>query len=210
MSSNSLFSTSLYSYIVAHNPPVDRVMADLIAETAELGEISRMQLGVDQAAFLGFMVGLLNARFVVEVGTFTGLSSLAMARALPEDGRILCCDISDELTSMARRYWERAGVSDRIDLILAPAAQTLGQLDQAVDLAFIDADKQGYISYYEALVPMLSPGGVIIADNVFMGARGSSENATAIHDFVDHIIEDSRTETVMISIGDGFTLSRLA
>lgn len=209
MTTSSLFPTSLYSYIVAHNPPIDPVMADLIAETAAMGEISRMQLGTDQAAFLAFMVGLLDARRVVEVGTFTGLSALAMARALPDGGRLLCCDISDEYTQMARRYWERAGVSDRIDLILAPALETLGTIDEPVDLAFLDADKEGYVSYYEALVPLLSPGGVIIADNVFMGARGQGDNAAAIHDFVDHVTDDTRTETVMVSIGDGFTLSRL-
>ena len=212
MSHNAHLRDEIHAYIVANNPSVDAVMADLIDETADLGSIRRMQLGIDQAQFLAFMVGLLDARFVIEVGTFTGLSSLAMARALPKGGRLLCCDISDEYTSMARRYWDQAGVADRIHLILAPAIETLRSLpgDPPVDLAFIDADKEGYVDYYEALIPLLSPQGVIIADNIFMGTRANGgTNAEAIAVFARHVQDDPRTETVIVSIGDGFTLTRL-
>ena len=216
MSQNEHLPEAIYDYLLSHNPPVDALTQELIDETAALGPIHRMQLGVDQAAFLAFLVGLLGAKFVVEVGTFTGLSSLAMARALPESGRILCCDISEEYTNMARRYWDRAGVSDRITLELGPAAETLAALtpDQRVDLALLDADKEGYIGYYDALVPRLSPQGVIVADNIFMGGRvvdaESGSNAEAMVAFAEHVQADPRTETVIIPIGDGFTLSRLA
>ena len=212
MSQNQHLSDAIYGYVLAHNPPIDPLMQELIDETAAMGSISRMQLGVDQAEFLGFMVGLLGAAFAVEVGTFTGLSSLAMARALPDGGRLLCCDISEEYTALARKYWERDGVADRIELVIAPAVETLAKLppEQSVDLAFIDADKGGYISYYEALVPRLSRSGVIIADNVFMGARSADENGDAIRAFVSHLKDDRRTHTVMVSIGDGFTLTRLS
>ena len=213
MSKNTHLRDEIYTYLTAHNPPIDQLTQDLIDETASLGSISGMQLGVDQASFLAWMVGLLQARFVVEVGTFTGLSSLFMARALPKDGRILCCDVSDEYTSMARRYWDRAGVADRIELVLAPATETLQSLPESpsVDLAFVDADKGGYVTYYEELVPRLSPRGVIIADNIFMGTRtDGGANAEAIAGFARHVQDDPRTETVVISIGDGFTLTRLA
>lgn len=216
MSQNEHLPETIYDYLLSHNPPVDALTRELIDETAALGPIHRMQLGVDQAAFLAFLVGLLGAKFVVEVGTFTGLSSLAMARALPEGGRILCCDISEEYTNMARRYWDRAGLSDRITLELGPAAKTLAALapDHRVDLALLDADKAGYIGYYDALVPRLSPQGVIVADNIFMGGRvvdaEPGSNAEAMVAFAEHVQADPRTETVIIPIGDGFTLSRLA
>ena len=161
MSKNEHLKASIYDYLIAHNPPLDDLLRDLVEETAAMGPISGMQLGDDQTAFLGFMVGLLQARFVVEIGTFTGMSSIAMARALPAGGRILCCDIDEDYTAVARRYWERAGIADRIDLVLGPAVETLADLPrgQKVDMALIDADKENYISYYEALMPRLSSTG---------------------------------------------------
>ena len=216
MSQNEHLPDPIYAYLLSQNPPVDALMQELIDETALLGPIRGMQLGIDQAAFLAFLIGLLNARFVIEVGTFTGLSSLAMARALPAGGRMLCCDISEEYTAVARRYWDRAGVADRITLTLGPAADTLGELpnDPSVDLALLDADKEGYIGYYDELVPRLSAKGVIVADNIFMGGAvihaQPGTNGEAMVAFAEHIQADPRTETVIIPIGDGFSLSRLS
>ncbi len=215
MSHNPHLPEAIYRYLVAHNPPTDPLVDELVAETAAMGSIRSMQVGVEQAALLGFMVKLLRARFVVEVGTFTGLSALAMARALPEGGRLLCCDISEEYTATARRYWERAGVMDRIDLRVAPAIETLQALPRtrSIDIGFVDADKESYILYYEELVSRLSPNGVIIADNLFMNGRVVDEQpntaARSSIRFARHIQEDPRTESVIVPIGDGFSFTRL-
>ena len=216
MSQNPHLAPGLYEYLVAHNPAPGALVEELVEETAAMGGVSTMQIGVEQAAFLAFMVRLLGARYVVEVGTFTGMSSLAMARALPEGGRLLCCDVSEEYTSVARRYWERAGVADRIDLRIAPGVETLRALpkDRTVDMAFVDADKESYRLYYEELVLRLKPSGVIIADNLFMGGGVVDSEpppaARAMTDFARRLQEDARTETVIIPIGDGFSLTRLA
>ena len=216
MSQNPHLPEAIYDYMIAHNPPTDPLVDELVSETAAMGRIRTMQVGIEQAALLAFMVRLVRARFVVEVGTFTGLSALAMARALPEDGRLLCCDISEEYTSVARRYWERAGVADRIDLRIAPAIETLQALPEtrSVDLAFVDADKEGYIQYYEELVNRLTPGGVIIADNLFLNGLvvdpEPGDAAQALTAFARHLQADPRTETVIVPIGDGFSFTRLA
>ena len=215
MSQNPHLPGAIYDYMIAHNPPTDPLVDELVRETAAMGTIRSMQVGIEQAALLAFMVKLVRARFVVEVGTFTGLSALAMARALPPDGRLLCCDIDEEYTSVARRYWERGDVADRIDLRIAPAIETLRALPatRSVDLAFVDADKEGYILYYEELVPRLKPSGVLIADNLFMNGRVIAEDpdpiALASTAFARHIQADSRTETVIVPIGDGFSFTRL-
>ena len=215
MSQNPHLPDAIYDYMIAHNPPTDPLVDELVGETAAMGAIRTMQVGIEQAALLAFMVRLVGARFVVEVGTFTGLSSLAMARALPEGGRLLCCDIDEEYTAIARRYWERAGVADRIDLRIAPAIETLRALPdtRSIDLAFVDADKEGYILYYEELVSRLKPSGVIIADNLFMNGRVVDEQpvpiAQAATAFARHIQGDPRTETVIVPIGDGFSFTRL-
>ncbi len=216
MSQNPHLPPAIYDYLITHNPPTDPLVDELVEETAAMGRIRTMQVGVEQAALLAFMVRLVRARFVVEVGTFTGLSALAMARALPEDGRLLCCDISEEYTSVARRYWERAGVADRIDLRIAPAIDTLRALPRtrSIDLGFVDADKESYIDYYEELVERLTPTGVIIADNLFMNGLvvepEQSEGVQALTAFARHLQEDPRTETVLVPIGDGFSFTRLA
>ena len=211
MSQNRHLQPELYQWLLDHNPSVDPLVQELIDETAAMGSIRGMQVGIDQAMFLGFMVGLLQARFVVEVGTFTGLSSLMMARALPAGGRVLCCDVSEEYTSTARRYWERDGVADRIELVIGPGHDTLEALpdDPPIDLAFVDADKEGYVGYYEQIVPRLSPHGVLIADNLFMGGRVLEGGAPDMASYASHIKNDPRTETVIVSIGDGFSMTRL-
>ena len=215
MSHNPHLPQAIYDYLVAHNPTADPLIEELVTETAAMGPIRGMQVGIEQAALLGFMVSLVRARFVVEVGTFTGLSGLAMARALPEGGRLLCCDVSEEYTSVARRYWKRAGVADRIDLRIAPAIETLSALPEtrSVDLAFVDADKQSYALYYEELIPRLTTSGVIIADNLFMNGRVADAepcpDAMAMTAFARHLQSDPRSETVLVPIGDGFSITRL-
>jgi len=208
-------SDDLHRYLVAHNPPLDPVMAELVAEThaSFSADDAEMQIAPEQASFLEFLARLLGARRAAEVGTFTGLSALAVARALPPDGRLTCFDISSEFTSIARRYWERAGVADRIELRLGPAEQTLTTLpdEPHLDLAFIDADKVSYQAYWEAIVPRMRPGGVVVVDNVLHhGAvlAPDNRNTAAIVAFNDMVLADARVESVMIPLADGLTLAR--
>ncbi|HEX6076670.1 MAG TPA: O-methyltransferase [Micromonosporaceae bacterium] len=206
----------LRQYVLAHSTPVDSVARDLIEEThAALPEKAVMQVSPDQAAFLTLMTKIVGARQAVEVGTFTGYSALAIARGLGDGGRLLCCDLSEEWTSVARRYWKRSGVADRIELRIAPAVETLRDLPREpyLDLAFIDADKVGYVSYWDELVPRMRPGGVILVDNVLWSGRVTetdSGDATvqAIRAFNEHAAADTRMETVILPIADGITLSR--
>ena len=205
----------IQKYVVAHSAPIDDVQRALIAETEQLGFISVMQISPEQGAFMEQLTRLLGAKRVIEVGTFTGYSALCFARALPEDGKILCCDVSEEWTSIGRRHWEKAGVADRIDLRLAPAAETLKTLplDPVWDMAFIDADKSGYLTYYEEILKRLRPNGVILVDNVlWMGTVADpameGEEVTAIRAFNDFVAKDSRVEAVMLTIGDGLSLLR--
>lgn len=205
-------SSEIHAYLMDHTSPVDDVQRDLIAETQGLGGISIMQISPEQGVFMTMLTRLVGARDAVEIGTFTGYSSLAIARGLPADGTLLCCDVSDEWTAMARRYWVRAGVTDKITLEIGPAADTLAALPRTeqFDLAFIDADKPGYIRYYEELVPRLRPGGVILVDNVLFGGgvvdpAVQDENTIGIRAFNDHARADDRVDTVMLAIGDGLT-----
>jgi caffeoyl-CoA O-methyltransferase len=208
-------SPEVHEYLVAHGTPPDEVQRALIAETAELGGISMMQVAPEQGALLTILAKLVGARSAVEVGTFTGYSSLCIARGLADGGHLLCCDVSEEWTAIARRHWERAGVADRIELRIAPALETLQALpsDETIDLAFIDADKPGYISYYEALVPRMRPGGLVLVDNVLWGGSVvdpsvTDENTEAIRACNDHIAADSRVDVVMLPVSDGLTLAR--
>ncbi|BCB85241.1 O-methyltransferase [Phytohabitans suffuscus] len=204
----------LHSYVVTHGTPPDEIMQDLIEETERsLPGNAQMQVAPEQAAFLALLTKLVGARHVVEVGTFTGLSSLAMARGLAEGGRVVCFDISDEFTSVARRYWERAGVSDRIDLRIGPAAERLRELpaEPHLDLSFIDADKTGYPAYWAELVPRTRPGGLIVVDNVLRDGRvlaPQDASDKAIVEFNDIAVRDERVDVVMLPIADGLTLAR--
>jgi predicted O-methyltransferase YrrM len=205
----------LYGYVVAHNPPLDDVQRELIDETAALGPISLMQVAIEQAAFLTLLTRLLDVRHAIEVGTFTGYSALSIARGLGDGGRLLCCDTSEEWTAIARRYWERAGVSDRIELRLGPAIDTLRALprDPVVDLVFIDADKPSYRAYYEELLPRLRPNGLIVFDNVLWGGavadpQAQDESTKAIRALNDFVSRDVRVETAMIAVADGLLLAR--
>jgi len=209
-------SPELHAYLVAHSSPVDEVLTDLAAETERLfPEAVRMQIAPEQGLFLTLLARLTGARDAVEVGTFTGYSSICLARGLPADGTLLACDVSEEWTAVARRYWQRAGVADRIELRLAPALDTLRALPAAprFDLAFIDADKESYTAYWEELVPRVRPGGVLLVDNVFSHGRvldpaQTSARVQAIRDFNAHARADERVELVLLPIGDGLTLAR--
>ena len=207
-------SEELHAYLVSHNPPPDPLVAELQREThAALPAHARMQIAPEQAPFLTFLARLLGARQAVEIGTFTGLSSLSIARGLAPDGRLVCFDVSEEFTAIAKRYWDRAGLADRIELRLGPAAKMLSTLpdEPHVDLAFIDADKTGYPTYWEALVPRMRAGGVIVVDNVLQGGRVLSPDdpdAAAIVAFNDMVLADDRVESVMIPVADGLTLAR--
>lgn len=204
----------LHGYLVAHGSAPDDVMHDLVVETrAELPDQAGMQIAPEQAAFLTLLARLIGARTAVEVGTFTGLSALAIARGLPKDGRLVCFDISERYTAIARRYWDRAGVGERVELRIGPAAERLRELpdEPTVDLAFIDADKTNYPVYWAELVPRMRPGGVICVDNVLRGGRvlapESPDDRTVVR-FNDEVLGDSRVETVMLPIADGLTVAR--
>jgi len=206
---------ALYAYLVAHNPPPDAVLRDLAAETAALGPISMMQVAPEQGVLLTFLARLLGARRAVEVGTFTGYSAISIARGLVPGGQLLCCDLSDEWASIARRYFTRAGLADRITLRVAPALETLRGLPRApeIDLAFVDADKTGYRAYYDELLPRLRPGGVIGFDNVLWNGRvidetDRSEDTVALRALNDFLVRDERVEVVMLPVSDGLTLAR--
>ena len=208
-------SDELHSYLVAHNGTPDPIVADLIVETqAVLPAEAGMQIAPEQAPFLTFLARLLGATQALEIGTFTGLSALSIARGLAPGGRLLCCDVSEEFTSIARRAWARAGVADRVELRIGPAAQTLATLpaEPYLDLAFIDADKAGYPVYWAEIVPRMRPGGVIVVDNVLQGGRiidpGTSAGALAMVAFNDLVLADDRVESVMLPVADGLTLAR--
>ena len=209
-------SAEVHEYLLAHGSPPDDIERALIEQTAELGAISRMQIAPEQGAFLRIVTQLIGARNAVEVGTFTGYSALCIARGLGPDGHLLCCDVSDEWTSIGRQYWDRAGVADRIELRIAPAVDTLRALpaDRSIDLAFIDADKPNYVNYYEELVPRMRANGLILVDNVLWSGtvvdpKANDENVEAIRRFNDHLAADPRVEAVMVPISDGLTLARV-
>jgi caffeoyl-CoA O-methyltransferase len=207
-------TADIHAYLMAHSSAIDEIQADLIAETAEAtGGFARMQISPEQGIFMTLLTRAVGARQAVEVGTFTGYSSLAVARGLPDDGHLLCCDVSEEWTSIARRYWSRAGVSDRITLEIGPAADTLAALDPEprFDLAFIDADKTGYQRYFDELVPRMRAGGLILVDNVLWSGNvidpaDTSDDTVALRAFNDHVVADPRVDCVMLAVGDGLSI----
>jgi caffeoyl-CoA O-methyltransferase len=179
------------------------------AETEATRDDHVMMVGAVEGGFLSFLVHLTRATRVLELGTFTGWSSIAMARALPPGGSVVTCDVNEETTAVARRYAEEAGVADRIDFRVGPGLETLATLDGPFDLAFIDADKEGYVDYYEAILPKLAPDGVIGADNTLFGSGGPTEEITeAISEFNEHVRRDERVEAVLLPFRDGLTLIR--
>jgi caffeoyl-CoA O-methyltransferase len=185
------------------------VFERLGAETEATQRNHGMMVGVLEGAFLSFLVFMTRARRVLEVGTFTGWSSIAMARALPPGGSLVTCDVNEETTAVARRYAEEAGVADRIEFRLGPGIETLATLDGPFDLAFIDADKEGYVDYYEAILPKLATGGLIAADNTLFGSGGPNDEVTrSISAFNEHVLRDDRVEAVLLPLREGVTLIR--
>jgi caffeoyl-CoA O-methyltransferase len=208
-------TAAVHQYIVAHGTPPDAIQQELIEETRKLGGISLMQIAPEQGAFMTLLARVTGARRAVEVGTFTGYSTLCLARGLPAGGQVIACDVSEEWTAIARRYWEKAGVAQKIDLRIAPAAQTLRALpeEEAFDIAFIDADKPSYPIYYELILARLRSGGLILVDNVLWMGQVVNPAATdpqtqAIRSFNDAVARDARVECVMLPISDGLSLLR--
>jgi caffeoyl-CoA O-methyltransferase len=208
-------SPAVHAYLLAHGTAPDAVQQSLIDETRTLGGISLMQIAPEQGAFMTMLARLLGARRAIEVGTFTGYSALCIARGLPEDGRLLCCDVSEEWTAIARRHWEKAGIAHKIELRIAPGLETLRALprDPVYDLAFIDADKPGYPTYFEEIVTRLRPNGLLLVDNVLWMGRvadpaADDESTNAIRAFNDFVAKDARVDCVMLPIADGLTLLR--
>jgi caffeoyl-CoA O-methyltransferase len=210
----TLKDPAVEAYVLAHHTPADEVLTDLAAVTAaEFAEDAGMQVSADEGRLLGMLTALTGARFAVEVGVFTGYSALCIARALAPGGRLLACDIDERYAATAREHWRRAGVEDRIELRIAPAAETLAALppEPPVDFAFIDADKGGYPRYYELLVPRLRPGGLIAIDNVLLGGQVLDPRRPAhraVADLNETVRADERVESVMLPVRDGLTLVR--
>jgi caffeoyl-CoA O-methyltransferase len=201
----------IQEYASAHSTGADELQSGLQAETRErTGRAAGMQIGTDQAVLMEMIVRAMGARRAVEIGTFTGFSALAVARGLGPEGTLLCCDVSDEWTSIARRAWEEAGVADRIELRLGPATETLRNLEEVeqFDFAFIDADKENYPSYYEEILPRLRRGGLILLDNMLQGGRvidtsANDPSVAAIRAVNDRIARDPRVRVVLLPLGDG-------
>ncbi|KRH98075.1 class I SAM-dependent methyltransferase [Cylindrospermopsis sp. CR12] len=209
--------TDLYNYLLRNSLREVEILSELRQETAKL-PMSIMQISPEQGQFMALLIKILGAKKTLDIGVFTGYSSLVVALSLPDDGKIIACDISEEYTSMARIYWQRAGVADKIDLQLAPALETLDKLLVAgeagtFDFAFIDADKANYENYYERSLELIRPGGLIAVDNVLWSGRVADpeiqDNQTSkIRAFNQKVHQDSRITLSLVPIADGLTLAR--
>jgi predicted O-methyltransferase YrrM len=207
----------LYDYLLDVSLRENDIAGRLRAETAEHPQAA-MQISPEQGQFMGVLVRLIGARHCIEVGTFTGYSTLCVALSLPDDGRIVACDVSEEWTAIGRAHWREAGVEGKIDLRIAPALETLDQLLGAggageYDFMFIDADKSNYLHYYERGLKLLRTGGLIAVDNVLWGGSvidpvKQDDDTNAIRELNRHVKEDSRVDLSMVPIGDGLTLAR--
>ena len=199
-------------YAEEHSTPDAQFFRRLAEETRATTTAPGMMVGPLEGPFLGWLVWLSGARSILEIGTFTGYSSISMALNLPSGGRIISLDVNEETTAVARRYAEEAGVADRIDYRVGPAIEELGRLNGPFDLVFIDADKESYVDYYENVLPKLSDRGFIVADNVLWSGRvvedGGGESTQAIKRFNDHAAADDRVECLMLTVRDGMTLIR--
>ncbi|MBU2664481.1 class I SAM-dependent methyltransferase [Actinoplanes bogorensis] len=203
---------TISDYLLDHCTPADDVLRDLAAETRQsLPAYAGMQISHDEGELLTMLVRLVAPATAVEIGVFTGYSSICIARGLPKGGRLLAFDVSEEFTAVARRYWARAGVDDRIELTLGPALESVRALTGEIDFAFVDADKTGYPDYYEELVPRMRPGGLIVIDNVLRDGRvldPVNDGDVAVSRLNDRIVTDDRVESVMLPVRDGVTLVR--
>lgn len=206
----------LRRYLLEHSLPRTDVHRRLVELTAEqLGGTAIMQIAEEQGPALTFLTRLIGARVAVEIGTFTGLSALCIAEGLPDDGRLTCFDVSAEWTDMGRPFWDDAGVADRIEVVIGPAAERLAgwSFDPPIDLAFIDADKTGYPEYLDLVLERMRPGGLVLVDNTLFGGavldpRAQDESAVAIRAFNDAVVADERVDVVLLNVGDGLTCLR--
>jgi predicted O-methyltransferase YrrM len=215
--SRSLLPDAVERYVTQDITRQTEAQKQLRVETARLPEAG-MQIGADQGALLALLVRTIGAKRAIEIGTFTGYSALAIAAALPAGGRLFCCDISEEWTAIARRYWKQAGVADRIELRLAPASKTLADLRAehgagAFDFAFIDADKSSYDSYYEACLDLIRVGGLILLDNMLWSGGVADPNVhdadtDALRALNAKIHDDRRVDACLLTVGDGVMLAR--
>lgn len=213
-----LLSQELSDYVRAVSEPPDAVAADLLAETAAMAERGEVpptfQIAAEQGTFMQLLTAALGARTAIEIGTFTGYSALCVARGLPADGSLLCLDRSEEWTAVARRYWERAGLADRIELRLGDAHETLRALpaEPTFDLAFVDADKTGYADYVEQLYPRMASNGLVLLDNTLRDGRvlaPESDDDRAVVELNAALAADPRWETVLLPVADGLTVLRV-
>jgi caffeoyl-CoA O-methyltransferase len=206
-----IVESQVEEYAEAHSSPEDERFARLAAETREKTTAPGMMVGLLEGRFLGVLVRSLQARRVLELGTFTGYSSISMALALPPGGRVITCDVNEETTAIARRYAEEAAVADRIDYRLGPALDTIAGLDGPFELVFIDADKENYVNYYEATLPLLSDGGLMVVDNTLWSGRvadpeESDASTRAIRALNDRVLADPRVDNVLLTVRDGMNL----
>ena len=217
MSNRSLeIDDRLYDYILKVSLRESDLLRELRAETAKLPS-AVMQISPEQCQFMALLVEMLGVKRAIEVGTFTGYSSLSVAAAMPEDGRLICCDVSEEFTAIARRYWAKAGLAGKIELKLGPAVETLDKLLKTevgrFDLAFVDADKINYLNYYERILKLLRPGGVVLIDNVLWGGAvadpaDNDGDTVAIRLLNEHVKADKRVTLSLLPVGDGLTIAR--
>jgi len=196
------------AYAEAHTTPSGELYERLAAETHEKTTVPQMMVGEVEGRFLEFLVRSTGAKRVLELGTFTGYSSLSMARGLPDGGRVVTCDVNEETTAIAKRYAEEAGLADRIEYRLGAGLDTLAGLEGPFDLIFIDADKENYRNYYDAVLPKLAPDGLLLADNALRNGRVLADGDEPMKDFNDYVFGDDRVECVLLTVRDGILLVR--
>lgn len=209
---------SLYQYLQQHSLREPKVLQELRARTEkQFPEARHMQISPEQGQFMRLLIQLMQAKRIIEIGVFTGYSALSMALALPDDGQLIACDIKDEFSGLARHYWEQAGVSNKIDFRVAPALDTLQQLQaghaNSIDLIFIDADKENYLNYYELSLQLLRAGGLLLVDNVLWSGAVADltddrPTTIALREFNQLVHQDQRVELSLLPIGDGLSLLR--
>lgn len=208
----SFVSEAIEDYVARHTTPVPPLLQELATETARRqGRRAAMLSGQTEGALLQFLIAALGARRVLEIGTFTGFSALMMATALPEEGRLITCDVDPEATAIARSFWARSSHGHKIELRLGPALDTIRTFSEPFDLVFIDADKRNYLNYYEATLPLLADRGIIAVDNVLWSGRvldPRDDNDRAIAAFNDHVQADERVDNVILTVRDGLMLIR--
>ncbi|HET8975295.1 MAG TPA: class I SAM-dependent methyltransferase [Solirubrobacterales bacterium] len=211
----TVLTPELHRYAVEHSSFRDGFVPEIERAGEAMGDLALMQIAGDQAALMTILVRATGARHALEVGTFLGYGALAIARGLPDDGTLVCCELDEGYAARAREHLERAGFADRVEFRLGPAAETLEAMDEdgSLDFAFVDADKAGYPAYFEQCLRLLRPGGLILLDNVFMGGRildppEGDEGAAAVAELNDRLAADDRIEVAMLGMADGITIAR--